>query len=108
MCHKFQRMYDLGTRRLLFVGAAPLGCCLMLREQSPTKECHAEANYLSARYNNAVTMLLRDMSAMHPGMSYAFFDTYTALLQYIRQPEAYGTSTTLQCRLLHPSYKKPT
>lgn len=108
MCHKFQRMYDLGTRRLLFVGAAPLGCCPMLREQSPTKECHAEANYLSARYNNAVTMLLRDMSAMHPGMSYAFFDTYTALLQYIRQPEAYGTSTTLQCRLLHPSYKKPT
>ncbi|BAF12469.1 GDSL esterase/lipase At5g55050 [Oryza sativa Japonica Group] len=87
---QLQRMYDLGTRRLLFVGAAPLGCCLMLREQSPTKECHAEANYLSARYNNAVTMLLRDMSAMHPGMSYAFFDTYTALLQYIRQPEAYG------------------
>ncbi|KAF0921672.1 hypothetical protein E2562_013409 [Oryza meyeriana var. granulata] len=94
---QLQSMYGLGMRRLFFLGGAPLGCCPLLLEQSPNKECHAEANYLSARYNVAVTALLRDMGATHPDMSYVFFDTYTTLLQYIQEPEAhvmYYYSTT--------------
>uniref|UniRef100_A0A0E0KFT7 Uncharacterized protein n=1 Tax=Oryza punctata TaxID=4537 RepID=A0A0E0KFT7_ORYPU len=87
---QLQTLYDRGMRRLFFVGAAPLGCCPLIRQLSPTKECDAQANYMSTRYNDAAIVLLRDMSETHPDFTYSFFDTFTALLQSIRDPEAHG------------------
>jgi hypothetical protein len=87
-------MYELGVRKMLFVGAAPLGCCPILRQRSfDSSECHAEANSLSVKYNVAVDTLLRDMSARLPDFRYSFFNTSTALLRYIQEPEANGTDT---------------
>ncbi|KAL6637352.1 hypothetical protein ACP70R_024924 [Stipagrostis hirtigluma subsp. patula] len=77
--------------QVFFVGAAPLGCVPLLRELSPlTKDCHAEANYMSSRYNEAVATLLHDMRAQHQDFQYSFFDASMALLEYIQQPEANG------------------
>uniref|UniRef100_J3LQG7 GDSL esterase/lipase n=2 Tax=Oryza brachyantha TaxID=4533 RepID=J3LQG7_ORYBR len=87
---QLQSLYDLGMRRLFIVGAAPLGCCPLLREQSPTKACQAEANSMAATYNDAAAELLRGMAKRHRDMSYAFFDTSTALLQAIHDPKARG------------------
>ncbi|TVU46334.1 hypothetical protein EJB05_05860, partial [Eragrostis curvula] len=87
---QMERMYELGMRKLFFVGAAPLGCVPLLRERSLTKQCHAEANSLSVKYNIAAASLLRDMSTQHPDFRYSFFDTSTALLKYIQEPEANG------------------
>lgn len=79
-------------RRLFFVGAAPIGCVPLMRELSrlTTGNCHDGANDLSVRYNAAVRSLLADMSTQHPDFHYAFFDSYTALMQYINEPEANG------------------
>jgi hypothetical protein len=82
-------------RRLFFVGIAPLGCCPLIRELNPTKECDAQANYMATRLNDAAVVLLRDMSETHPDFTYSFFDTYTAVLQSIRYPEAHGTYVLL-------------
>lgn len=88
----FQRLYELGMRRLFFVGAAPIGCLPLMRELNLlTQECHPGANDLSVRYNAEVASLLRSMSARHPDFRYSFFDGYTALMQYIDKPQANGT-----------------
>jgi hypothetical protein len=87
----FERMYDLGMRKLFVVGAAPLGCCPGLRVRAPAKECDARANDLAARYNVAVASILDGMSARHPDFPYSMFDAATALLRYIRQPQTNGT-----------------
>ncbi|KAL6880666.1 hypothetical protein ACP4OV_012231 [Aristida adscensionis] len=88
---QLQRLYELGMRRLFFVGTAPLGCVPLLRQLSLlTNDCHAGANAMSVQYNRAVASLLRDMSAQHGDFHYAFFDTSAALLDYIREPQANG------------------
>lgn len=87
---QLQRLYDLGARRLLFLGTGPLGCTPSLRELSAAKDCSAVANDASARYNAAAAALLRDMAARHRDMRYAFFDASAALLRYIDRPAAYG------------------
>uniref|UniRef100_A0A0D3FKR2 GDSL esterase/lipase n=1 Tax=Oryza barthii TaxID=65489 RepID=A0A0D3FKR2_9ORYZ len=84
---QMQTLYDLGMRRLFFVGIAPLGCCPLIRELNPTKECDAQANYMATRLNDAAVVLLRDMSETHPDFTYSFFDTSTAVLQSIRYKE---------------------
>ena len=73
---EFQRMYELGVRRLFFVGAGPLGCYPLLRQRSLAMECDAEASSLSARYSAAAAAVLRDMSSTRrrPGFRYSFFD----------------------------------
>ncbi|KAL6637353.1 hypothetical protein ACP70R_024925 [Stipagrostis hirtigluma subsp. patula] len=87
---QLQALYNLGARKFLFVGAGPIGCCPVLRLQSPSKDCDEEANELSVRYNTAVASLLHDMSARRSDMSYSFFDTFRALLPFIEQPGNYG------------------
>ncbi|XP_062211718.1 GDSL esterase/lipase At5g55050-like [Phragmites australis] len=89
---QLQRLYNLGARKILFLGTGPVGCCPSLRELSSTKDCSAEANDLSVRYNAAAASLLSDMAARHPDMHYALFDASAALLRYINQPAAYGFS----------------
>ncbi|KAF8681982.1 hypothetical protein HU200_045438 [Digitaria exilis] len=79
--------------QVFFVGTPPLGCCPILRRRSLNGEdmgCHVEANSLSTMYNAAVASLLRDVSAQHPDFQYSFFDTSTALLPYIHEPQTNG------------------
>ncbi|CAL5005048.1 unnamed protein product [Urochloa decumbens] len=87
---QLQRLYDLGARKLVFLGTGPVGCCPSLRELSATKNCSAVANDASVRYNAAAASLLSGMAARHPDMSYALFDSSAALLQLINQPAKYG------------------
>lgn len=87
---QLQRLYELGMRKLFFVGTGPLGCYPLLRQQSVTKECNAEANSLSMQYNTAVQNLLGEMSTRHPDFRYSFLDQYAALQQYINEPQANG------------------
>ncbi|CAN6287632.1 unnamed protein product [Urochloa humidicola] len=87
---QLQRLYDLGARKLVFLGTGPVGCCPSLRELSATKDCSAVANDASVRYNAAAASLLSGMAASHPDFRYALFDSSAALLQFINQPAAYG------------------
>ncbi|KAL5208982.1 hypothetical protein ABZP36_004605 [Zizania latifolia] len=88
---QLQMLYDMGARKLLFLGTGPLGCCPSLRELSGgAKDCSAEANDLSVKYNAAAASLLRGMGEQRPDLHYAVFDSSAALLRYIQQPAAYG------------------
>lgn len=78
---QLQRLYALGARKVLFLGTGPVGCCPSLRELSPAKDCSAEANGISVRYNAAAASLLGAMAARYADMHYALFDSSAALLQ---------------------------
>ncbi|CAL9189548.1 unnamed protein product [Musa hybrid cultivar] len=87
---QLKRMYNLGARKFVFIGTGPIGCCPAQRHQNKTKECSVEANYLSVQYNKGASSLLQEMSAELSDMSYSFFDTNTALLESINNPDAHG------------------
>lgn len=87
---QLQRLYDLGARKVLFLGTGPVGCCPSLRELSATKDCSTVANDVSTSYNAAAASLLGGMAARYADMHYALFDSSAALLPYIDQPAAHG------------------
>ncbi|KAF8722012.1 hypothetical protein HU200_022636 [Digitaria exilis] len=87
---QLQRLYDMGARKLVFLGVGPVGCCPSLRELSSTKDCSAVANDAAVRYNAAAASLLGAMAAKHADMSYALFDSSAALLRFIDSPAANG------------------
>ncbi|KAJ1701288.1 hypothetical protein LUZ63_001067 [Rhynchospora breviuscula] len=88
---QIKRIYNIGARRFVFIGTGPVGCCPGVRERNETKECNAVGNYVSNLYNTGVSSFL-NMMQKSEDMSYSFFDTYNAVLQYIKQPSTYGFS----------------
>ncbi|KAM0917006.1 hypothetical protein ACQ4PT_009834 [Festuca glaucescens] len=87
---QLQSLHNLGARKVVFLGVGPVGCTPSLRELSSTKDCGAEANAMAVQYNKAAEAVLSGMSAQHPDLHYALFDSSAALLRYIDQPAAYG------------------
>ncbi|XP_068655482.1 GDSL esterase/lipase At5g55050-like [Aristolochia californica] len=87
---QMKRIYNLGARKLIFVGAGAIGCCPAQRLQNKTKGCNEETNYWSVKYNEGVKRLLAEMKAEVKDMVYSFFDTYRALTDFIQNPAAYG------------------
>ncbi|KAF3324304.1 GDSL esterase/lipase [Carex littledalei] len=87
---QLKRMYNTGARRFVFIGTGPVGCCPALRERNETKECNEVGNDVSTLYNRGVSSLLNEMKESEVDMSYSFFDTNKAVLQYISQPSNYG------------------
>ncbi|WOL18109.1 GDSL esterase/lipase [Canna indica] len=87
---QLRRIYNLGARKYVFIGGGPIGCCPALRHDNRTRECNVEANHLSVEYNKRASSLLQQMSIELSDMSYSFFDTYNALLEFINNPDTYG------------------
>ncbi|XP_020091340.1 GDSL esterase/lipase At5g55050 [Ananas comosus] len=87
---QLKRIYNLGARKFAFIGTGPIGCCPSMRKQNKTEGCNQEANDMSVLYNKGVTSLLQNMATDFGDMSYSFFDTSLALLEYIQQPATYG------------------
>ncbi|KAI4985797.1 hypothetical protein ZWY2020_018427 [Hordeum vulgare] len=87
---QLQSLYNLGARKVLFLGTGPVGCTPSLREMSSTKVCNVVANAMAVQYNKAAEGVLSGMAVQHPDLHYALFDTSAALLRYIDQPAEYG------------------
>ncbi|VAI38655.1 unnamed protein product [Triticum turgidum subsp. durum] len=87
---QLQSLYNLGARKVLFLGTGPVGCTPSLREMSSAKVCSAVANAMAVQYNKAAEGVLSGMAAKHPDLHYALFDSSAALLRYIDQPAKFG------------------
>ncbi|XP_068656202.1 GDSL esterase/lipase At5g55050-like [Aristolochia californica] len=95
---QMKRIYNLGARKLVFVGAGAIGCCPAQRLQNKSRGCNEETNYWSVKYNEGVKTLLAEMKAEFKDMVYSFFNTYLALLNFIQNPAAYGfTEVSAAC-----------
>ncbi|CAA7394352.1 unnamed protein product [Spirodela intermedia] len=87
---QLKRLYELGARRLIFVGTGPLGCCPSHRIGNKGWKCDPYTNWLSLSYNTAVRQMLQKMISGFHDWRYSFFDTYKAVMEYIDMPERYG------------------
>eukprot|EP00262_Sarcandra_glabra_P009161 TRINITY_DN23195_c0_g1_i1.p1 TRINITY_DN23195_c0_g1~~TRINITY_DN23195_c0_g1_i1.p1 ORF type:complete len:377 (-),score=59.20 TRINITY_DN23195_c0_g1_i1:169-1242(-) len=90
LTQQLKRLYNLGMRKFVFVGAGAIGCTPSQRNQNNAGECDEEANDLSLQYNQGVKTLLQGLKSDLKAMNYSFFDTYSAVLDYVQNPTTYG------------------
>ncbi|KAJ0508789.1 putative triacylglycerol lipase [Helianthus annuus] len=83
-------LYGLGARKLVVTGVGAIGCCPIQRKENRTGECKVEINYWSAKYNDGLKMMLQGLKSESPGMNYAYFDTYGAMVNLFQNHETYG------------------
>ncbi|PIN15533.1 Triacylglycerol lipase [Handroanthus impetiginosus] len=88
-------IYDLGGRKFLFIGVAPIGCAPKQRYQSTTNECNKEANSRSAKYNEELRQMLPELKSELKEFQYTYFDTYSVFVDFIENPATYGTTSNL-------------
>lgn len=86
---QLQRLYNNGAKKFEFAGAGAIGCCPAYRVKNKT-ECFSEANYISAKYNEALQSMLKEWKLENKDMSYSYFDTYAAIQDLVHNPSSYG------------------
>ncbi|KAJ4980755.1 hypothetical protein NE237_031592 [Protea cynaroides] len=87
---QLKRIFNLGARKFAFIGVGAIGCCPSQRNLNKTGECNEEANYWSHTFNERVKALLQRMKSENNDINYSLFDTYSMLLNFIQNPDAYG------------------
>ncbi|MCL7051357.1 hypothetical protein MKW94_005779 [Papaver nudicaule] len=86
---QFKRIYNLGARKFVVIGAGAIGCSPAQRYQNNTGGCYEETNYWSLQYNEGVKSILQGMKS-ELTINYAFLDSYSLLLDFIQKPATYG------------------
>jgi phospholipase/lecithinase/hemolysin len=83
-------LHGLGARKMVVTGVGPLGCYPLKRKLIKDGECDAEVDFWSARYNDGLKMMLRDLKSESKGMKYVYFDMYGAMSNLFQNPKTYG------------------
>ncbi|KAK1584035.1 hypothetical protein Q3G72_029276 [Acer saccharum] len=87
---QLKRLYGNGARKFVITGLAVLGCIPSERVKMQTEECNEEANYLAGKYNDGLKSMLQELQSELNGLSYSYFDNYSAVYNIIKNPAAYG------------------
>lgn len=89
---QFQRIYNVGARRLVLGGVGAIGCSPSQRSQkSKTGDCIDVENDLAVNFNAATKSLLQNLGPVNlPGLKYAVCNTYGLISNYIQSPTSYG------------------
>lgn len=93
----FQKIYDLGARRVLVTGTGPLGCVpAELAMRSTNGGCSAELQRAAALYNPQLVQMVQGLNSKIG--SNVFIAANTALMHndFISNPLAYGMSFHLR------------
>lgn len=90
----YQRLYQLGARKMLFHGLGPLGCIPSQRVKSKTGQCLKRVNQLVLEFNSKVKNLVASLNGRLPNAKLIFADTYSGILDLIDNPSAYGKPKT--------------
>ncbi|GJS09258.1 GDSL esterase/lipase-like protein [Tanacetum coccineum] len=83
-------LYGLGARKMVITGVGAIGCCPILRKANRTGECFVEMNYLSARYNDGLKIMLHELKSELQGMNYVYFDIHGVMTNLFQNPRSYG------------------
>lgn len=84
------RLYNLGARKIVFNGLAPLGCIPSQRVKSKDGQCLHTVNKYVKIFNSNVQKLLDTIGSKLPGSQCSFADTYPVVMDLIVHPEDYG------------------
>ncbi|XP_059308196.1 GDSL esterase/lipase LTL1-like [Lycium ferocissimum] len=90
-----QKLYDLGSRRVLVTGTGPLGCVpAELAQRSPTGVCAVELQRAAALFNPQLTQMVADLNNQLGANIFIAANTYTMNMDFISNPQAYGFVTS--------------
>ena len=93
----FQKIYDLGARRVLVTGTGPLGCVpAELAMRGTNGGCSADLQRAATLYNPQLVQMIRGLNSKIG--SDIFIAANTALMHndFISNPQAYGMSFYLE------------
>lgn len=86
----YQRLYQLGARKIVFHGLGPLGCIPSQRVKSKRGQCLKQVNEWIQQFNSKVQNLIRKLNHGLPHAKLVFADTYPLVLDLIDNPSTYG------------------
>lgn len=88
----FQRLYDLGARRVLVTGTGPLGCvpAELAMRGSTNGQCSAELQRAAALYNPQLVQMIRGLNSNLGSDVFVAANTQQMNNDFIRDPQAYG------------------
>lgn len=87
----FQRLYDLGARRVLVTGTGPLGCVpAELATRSRNGQCSAELQQAASLYNPQLLQMLKDLNKKYKSQVFIGANTQQMHNDFVTNPQAYG------------------
>ncbi|KAK9099684.1 hypothetical protein Scep_023114 [Stephania cephalantha] len=94
---QLKELYQLGGRKFLIFGLAPMGClpmAILLFNKNAPDDCSEQLNQIIRRWNTKLTELIQQLNHNHSGEGagtyFLYFDIYNAFLQVTNNPSLYG------------------
>lgn len=92
----WQRLYNLGARKLVIAGIGLIGCIPSERKSTKAEQCNEEVNHITVKYNEALNFMLKSLRVeLNKDLSYSYFDAYSVMLNFIKNPAAYGKNSQI-------------
>lgn len=99
-----QSLYNLGARRFVVAGLAPVGCLplqVSLDSVIPSlhwlqRVCVDSQNDDARLYNTKLQSLLNNLQSQHSDATFVYSDLYSTVQDMINRPQAYGFERTLE------------
>ena len=87
----FQRLYDIGARRVLVTGTGPLGCVpAELAQRSRNGQCDAELQRAAGLYNPQLVQMISQLNREIGSNVFVGVNTRQMSNDFITNPRAYG------------------
>jgi len=97
MVENMQRLYDLGTRRVLVTGTGPMGCVpAELAMRSRTGACDVELQRAAALFNPQLVQMLNGLNEEVGSHVFIAANAYRMHMDFVSNPRAYGKCTLMQ------------
>ncbi|TQD89582.1 hypothetical protein C1H46_024880 [Malus baccata] len=85
-----KRLYNYGARKFVIVGIGLIGCTPLERNERTDQERKADINQPSAKYNQVLISMLKNLKSELSGGNCSYIDGYTLMHNFIQNPTAYG------------------
>lgn len=87
----FQRLYEIGARRVLVTGTGPLGCVpAELAQRSTNGDCSAELQQAAALFNPQLVQIIQQLNSEIGSNVFVGVNTQQMHIDFISNPQRYG------------------
>lgn len=91
LSHMFQRLYDLGARKVLVTGTGPLGCVpAELAMRSGNGQCAPELQRAAALFNPQLVEMINGLNSEYGDNIFIAANTNAQTNDFISNPGAFG------------------